>query len=120
MMDAAKTEAAACSIGAIGTAANLILSAPADAAAAVAAIRGASFAVRAYASSPIAACWTTVQTIRTADRIVSLASWNDRNNGTFIGMHQSGRRAKSFLLVSGCLPDSQVVGVGGQVACCAE
>ena len=31
-----------------------------------------------------------------------------------------GRRAKSFLLVSGCSADSQVVGAGGRVVCCAE
>jgi type II secretory pathway pseudopilin PulG len=34
--------------------------------------------------------------------------------------HYPGRRAKSFLLVSGCSADSQVVGAGGRVACCAE
>jgi hypothetical protein len=32
----------------------------------------------------------------------------------------SGRRAKSFLLVSGCLTDAQLVGAGGRVAWCSE
>jgi hypothetical protein len=32
----------------------------------------------------------------------------------------TGRCAKSFLLVSGCLTDSQLVGAGGRVASCAE
>ena len=33
---------------------------------------------------------------------------------------EPGRRAKSFLLVSGCSTDSQVVGAGGRVVWCAE
>jgi transposase-like protein len=33
---------------------------------------------------------------------------------------EPGRCAKSFLLVSGCLTDSQLVGAGGRVASCAE
>ena len=89
LMDAAYTESKACSIGVISGAATSIAAAAASGpAAAVAAIQGAAFAVRGYASSPIRACWTTIQTIRAANRIIELASFYGDDNPTFIGMHQ--------------------------------